>query len=273
MQGSLTAVLDKHAPPKPFRPGSKRWWTDEIKRERKKFSMSKRGLKSGEISFEGYRQIRNEYYRQIRRAKREAWERFLEGVLPTDEETQNTADSERCWRALRYSKPQTPSYTPAIKTFTDDGQLRSVAASAEEKEDVFMRQAFPRQETTDVGTATPNTTARVGAREVHEALFAQSTKKAPGVDQLGFRALRLLWSWDADRMVAIVQGCIRLGHHPRVWKTAKGILLRKQGKPSYAIAKAYRVISLLSCLGKVVEKVAATWIASYCETNRVFYRG
>jgi hypothetical protein len=74
-------------------------------------------------------------------------------------------------------------------------------------------------------------------------------------------------------MVAIVQGCIRLGHHPRVWKTAKGILLRKQGKPSYAIAKAYRVISLLSCLGKVVEKVAAIWIASYCEINGVFYRG
>jgi len=145
MQGRLTAVLDKHAPPKPSRPGSKRWWTDEIKQERKKFSMSKRALKMEELSFEGYRQIRNGYYHHIRRAKREAWERFFEGVLLTDEEAQNTADSERCWRALRYSKPQTPSYTPAIKTFTDDGQLRSVAASPKEKEEVFMEQAFPRQ--------------------------------------------------------------------------------------------------------------------------------
>lgn len=204
MQGSLTAVLDKHALPKPFRPGSKRWWTDEIKRERKKFSMSKRGLKSGEISFEGYRQIRNEYYRHIRRAKREAWERFLEGVLPTDEEAQNTSDSERCWRALRYSKPQTPSYTPAIKTFTDDGQLRSVAASAEEKEEVFIEQAFPRQGSTNDETAIPDTTAGVGAREVQDALFAQSIMKALGINKLGFRALRLLWSWDSDRVVALV---------------------------------------------------------------------
>lgn len=30
---------------------------------------------------------------------------------------------------------------------------------------------------------------------------------------------------------------------------------------------------MLSCLGKVVEKAAATWIASYCERNGVFHKG
>jgi hypothetical protein len=34
--------------------------------------------------------------------------------------------------------------------------------------------------------------------------------------------------------------------------------LRKQGKPTYTVAKAYRIISLLSYLGKVVEKAIAT---------------
>jgi hypothetical protein len=43
--------------------------------------------------------------------------------------------------------------------------------------------------------------------------------------------------------------------------------------PTYAIAKAYRVISLLNCLGKVVEKLAATWIAFYYETNGLFHKG
>jgi hypothetical protein len=64
-----------------------------------------------------------------------------------------------------------------------------------------------------------------------------------------------------------------MGYHPYTWKTAKGILLRKQGKPTYTITKAYRIISLLSCFGKVVEKVVATWIVSFCEKNDVFYRG
>jgi len=73
--------------------------------------------------------------------------------------------------------------------------------------------------------------------------------------------------------VALVQGCVWTGYHPCTRNTAKGILLRKLGKPTYKIAKAYPVISLLSCLGKVVEKVVATHIASFCETNAIFHRG
>lgn len=101
----------------------------------------------------------------------------------------------------------------------------------------------------------------------------QSVKKAPGVDSISFKALRLLWQWAEDRIVALIQGCMRTGYHPCAWKTAKGTLLRKQGKPTYTIAKAYRVISLLSCLGKVVERAVATWIASFCETREIFHRG
>jgi hypothetical protein len=49
--------------------------------------------------------------------------------------------------------------------------------------------------------------------------------------------------------------------------------LRKQGKPTYTAAKAYQVISLLSCLGKVVEKVVAIWITNFCEREDTFHRG
>lgn len=133
IQYNLTSVLDRHATLKPIHPRSKRWWTDEIKQERKRQCASKRALRSKELPFEEYRQIRNGYYCCIRRAKREAGIRFLEGVLPTKEEAQTTAVSDRCWNALRYTKPRTPSYTPAIKIIGDDGQPEGLAASAEEK--------------------------------------------------------------------------------------------------------------------------------------------
>jgi hypothetical protein len=76
--------------------------------------------------------------------------------------------------------------------FTDDGQPRKIAASAEEKDHIFMRQAFPRQEKTDDKISVPDTTSRVEVRDVQGALFAQSIKKAPGIDKLGSRTLRLL---------------------------------------------------------------------------------
>jgi hypothetical protein len=225
------------------------------------------------ISFDEYWRIRNGYYRYIRQAKRLAWERFLEGVFPADEESKLTSDPERCWKALQYTKPLTPSYTPAIKIEGVNGQPDRVAATAEEKEDIFMAQAFPPQPEEEGDIEIPDTRTSVRACEVREALFTQSVKKAPGLDGASFKALRLLWGWAEERIVALVRGCIRKGYHPCAWKTAKGVLLRKQGKPTYAVAKAYRVISLLSCLGKVVERAVATLIASHCETNNIFHQG
>jgi hypothetical protein len=266
-------VLDRHAPRTSSRAHSKRWWTEEIKQERRVFGRARRACKNSRISFDEYCRVRNQYYRHIRKAKRLAWERFLEGVFPTDEHSELAADPERCWKALRYTNPQVPSYRPAIRVSGVDGSPDTTAATAEEKEKIFMAQAFPSQTRAGRETAFPDSVADVSAREVREALFTQSVKKAPGVDGIGFKALRLLWRWAEDRVVSLVQGCIRMGYHPCTWKTAKGILLRKQGKLTYTVAKAYRVISLLSCFGKVVEKVVATWIASFCEKNDVFHRG
>jgi hypothetical protein len=55
-----------------------------------------------------------------------------------------------------------------------------------------MEQAFPSQSRVGRETAFLDSVADVNAREVREALFAQSVKKAPGVDGISFKALRLL---------------------------------------------------------------------------------
>jgi len=41
--------------------------------------------------------------------------------------------------------------------------------------------------------------------------------------------------------------------------------------PNYRVAKAYRVITLLKCLGKVFEKVAANAVAEECERRRLLH--
>lgn len=45
---------------------------------------------------------------------------------------------------------------------------------------------------------------------VQRALFYQSTKKAPGPDKMNFLALRLLWKWDAERVVCLMRQSIKL---------------------------------------------------------------
>ncbi|KAL1963932.1 hypothetical protein VTN77DRAFT_7738 [Rasamsonia byssochlamydoides] len=63
---------------------------------------------------------------------------------------------------------------------------------------------------------------------------------------------------------------MELGQPPDI---AKGILLQKPNKPNYTLVKAYRVISLLNCLGKVIEKIAAEAISDYYETMGVLHPG
>lgn len=41
----------------------------------------------------------------------------------------------------------------------------------------------------------------------------------------------------------------------------------------YMSVKAYRVISLLNCLGKVCEKVVADILAKWCKVNHVLHTG
>jgi hypothetical protein len=109
--------------------------------------------------------------------------------------------------------------------------------------------------------------------DIRKALFEQSTKKAPGPDKLNFKALRLLWEWDKLRIIALIKQCLIQGFHPKTWKKAKGILLKKPNKSDYSIPKSYRVISLLNCLGKVVEKIVATALSNFCEQKELLYEG
>jgi len=51
------------------------------------------------------------------------------------------------------------------------------------------------------------------------------------------------------------------------------VVILKPNKPDYGVAKAYRVLTLLNCLGKVVEKVAANAIAEECERRMLLHDG
>lgn len=65
----------------------------------------------------------------------------------------------------------------------------------------------------------------------------------------------------------------RWGEHPRGWKDARGVVIPKPNKPDYRVAKAYRVMSLSNCPGKVVEKVTANAIADQCQQRRLLHDG
>jgi len=58
-------------------------------------------------------------------------------------------------------------------------------------------------------------------------------------------------------ILRLTKVAIRTGRHPAVWKRASGVVMCKPGNDDYTRLKACRSISLVSCMGQVVQKVVA----------------
>ncbi|OJJ88808.1 uncharacterized protein ASPGLDRAFT_91047, partial [Aspergillus glaucus CBS 516.65] len=76
--------------------------------------------------------------------------------------------------------------------------------------------------------------------------------KAPGASGVPNEYLKLLGRPLAAALAALTQGCWDWEYFPKVFKTARTVVLRKPGKTDYQNPGAWRPIALLETLGKVV---------------------
>ncbi|KAI5888642.1 uncharacterized protein SCHCODRAFT_02479622, partial [Schizophyllum commune H4-8] len=64
-----------------------------------------------------------------------------------------------------------------------------------------------------------------------------------------YRVIKWAWPEATEQITSLVRLCVRLGHHPRGWRRAVAVALRKPRKPDYSKPRAYRLITLLECMG------------------------
>ena len=87
--------------------------------------------------------------------------------------------------------------------------------------------------------------------------------------------LRLTWESVSPHLTHLTRLCLDLGHYPRPFRTAEIVTIPKPGKPRAALAttKGWRPISLLSVLGKGVERLVARRFAREALARDVFAEG
>ena len=87
------------------------------------------------------------------------------------------------------------------------------------------------------------------------------TNSAPGDDNIDNATIKRLPATALHCLVNIFNLCFQVGLYPDDWKRARVRMLLKPGKPPDDSA-SYRPISLLSCLGKILEKIIKIQIDS-----------
>lgn len=244
-------------------PRSKVWWTEEVQEMQTSMATKLRRWKQNinPTTFSEFKAARNQYFRKIRKAKESSWISFL-----------NDAKGADIFKVLRYVKPRKVQRTPAL-----NHQDRSATTFAEKAR--LMREVlFPPLPSFDVSEREelffqrhPIQWEPVTDREIKNAIFTSAPQKAPGPDGINFFCLQKAYTAAPKLFNVLFAMLADAGYHPKCWREATGAILPKANKPDYSAPKAYRIIALLNCLGKILEKIMATRLSYLAETRDILH--
>ncbi|KAI2946871.1 hypothetical protein CBS147323_11233 [Aspergillus niger] len=190
-------------------------------------------------------------------AKKKHWNQFL-------------ADNDNIWKAARYLKSgEDAAFGKIPQLLRADG---TTTTDHTEQAEELLAKFFPPlpDNVDDEGTRPQRAPVEMPAitiEEIERQLMAAKSWKAPGEDGLPAIVWKMTWPMVKYRVLDLFQASLEEGTLPRQWRHAKIIPLKKPNKENYTIAKAWRPISLLATLGKVLESVVAERISHAVETH------
>jgi len=103
----------------------------------------------------------------------------------------------------------------------------------------------------------------ISEKEIYNAVV-RPKNSTPGKDGVSTSILRKAWPSLGAAISVLYQGCLEQGWHPTPFRDASLVAIPKPGKRDRSSPRAYRLIALLSVLGKGLERLIArrlAWIA------------
>jgi hypothetical protein len=174
--------------------------------------------------------------------------------------TPKQGDHDDIWKAAKYPKSGDETVFGRVPQLVRrDG---TVTSNHQKQAEELLTTFFPPlpEDIEDEGSRSrraPVLMPAITMEEVERQLFTAKSWKAPGEDGLPAVVWKQVWPAAKHHVLAVFRASLEEGILPSQWKHAKIIPLKKSGKENYTLAKAWRPISLLATLGKILESVIA----------------
>ncbi|MEW8546463.1 MAG: reverse transcriptase family protein, partial [Candidatus Thiodiazotropha sp.] len=266
LKAATDSIPNKYAT---IRPADPPWMHNEIRkliRQRKRLHKRAKRIDTVQI-WRKFRKLRNKIVKEIRSSKVN-YENRISNLLKT-----NTQDTRTWWKlskqVLKLDKKEDtiPSLYYNNNTYEDD------ADKAEIFNDYFISQS----QLNDSGVTLPDLilppyqlleSITISPQDVLDILKSLDITKASGPDQINPQLLKEASHELCIPLSIFFSRLITLGKFPQAWKNGNLTPIHK--KDARNLPKNYRPISLLSVLGKTMERAVHKQVYNYCISNNVF---
>ena len=253
---------------KPRKPGQP-WWTEECEKKIKERKYAKKQFYKHPTPTNRkiYNQKKKEVKDTIKEAKSTSWNTFLSELSPQ-------TPTSKVWKFFKAMKGTAP--TSAIPfSNREDNPLKpeeSAECLAQHYKTNFSNKVELQQEKLDYINSTLEITSDddynkpFEPHELASAIKALKTKSSMGGDMIHNLFLTHLPEKMEHKLLRIFNKIYAEGTVPEEWKQADIVPIQKPGK-NPADPAAYRPISLLSCIGKLMERMVRNRLTWYLEEN------
>ncbi|KJK84777.1 hypothetical protein H633G_11443, partial [Metarhizium anisopliae BRIP 53284] len=185
--------------------------------------------------------------------KRQYWRNLIDGF----------SDSASVYKAVRWLKSPGTFQPPPLQIGDDVYETQLDKANALRRSTLERRTAA--DDITDpwipVRPARKIPFAQEVTLEEAEDATIKTGNTSPGADNITVKLLQAVWDIIGGHVCRLYQGCLTVGHHPGAFREAEVVMIPKPGKRNLSTPRAWRPISLLSCLGKGLERLIARRLA------------
>ena len=247
-------------------PPTGQWWNEDLERLRETVRMTSYRVRRTRNPLRKavyaaiLRQLQRGYRIAIRRCKEDGWRRFCTSSEPWG----------RVYRSV--VKRRQGSTQEVIRLRKPDGSLTT---SSEESAALLLDSKFPLAISVTPAWPPEVDVELPAACDVSSAAVAGivkclDNKKAPGLDGLSNKVIKTLHLVHPSVLPGLFTTCLKVGYFPRSWKQGRVVFIPKDGKDPET-ADGYRPITLLSGLGKTLERVILTQIEAHLERDHLLH--
>jgi len=249
---------------------NKTWWTKKCQIAVNARKIAKRRLIQNPTpeNADNMRRLEDVAKRTIKEAKERKWKEYVDSI-------NSKSPIGTVWKKIKQIKS---SYKPLNSPILDNNVLITNSKEKAECFAEYFESIFKLGDNNDANTASQEIgDQNVGYNReisIHELQRTLQNLKgnSPGIDDVHNNMLKRLPTPIIEVLLQFFNKIWRTSELPQQWKKALIIPIHKFGK-SERITSSYRPISLLPCIGKVLERIVMKRLYWYLESERKLSSG